>query len=126
MDRTRSFGEDHNQLPARAASANVARYLARERQKQELRRERDVLLLDLARDLGTEGLAERLGVTGPAVGRLLTDALDRLDADAPSPRRPRIGGGRSGVGRDRWVDADVHYETLGRRTDSPSTAQLPR
>jgi hypothetical protein len=95
------------------ASMNAARYIARERQKRELRRERDVLVLGLARGLGEQGLAERLGVRAPVIGKLLSDAQARLDAGA-SPPADGFVVRRLGGGHDRWADADAHYEALGR------------
>ncbi len=63
---------------------NAARYVARERQKDELRDERDRLVLDLGRDLGPQGLAQRLGVAPAAIDKLLQDARSRLDVRVAS------------------------------------------
>jgi hypothetical protein len=93
--------------------ASVAGYIARERQKRELRRERDHLLLDLARGLGEQGLAERFGVTPAVLDMMLADARERL-ACATSAAEPGITARRGASGRDRWPDADAHYEALGR------------
>jgi len=99
------------------APANASRYVARERQKDELRRERDHLVLDLARDLGEQGLAERLGVSSTVVGAILAGARERLDARAASAAGPEIAARRlRGRRPDRWADADDLFEALGRRS----------
>jgi hypothetical protein len=91
---------------------SVARYLACERQKRELRRERDTLVLALAHDLGEPRLAERMGVAQGVIGRLVATARHSLRGsslcgDAPIVVR------RLSSDRDRWADADAHYEALG-------------
>jgi hypothetical protein len=93
-------------------AASVASYIARERQKQDLRRERDVVVLALARDLGERALAERMDVTQAAIDRLVEGARDRLGAGAPS-EEPMILARRLGADPDRWADADAHFEALG-------------
>lgn len=93
----------------------VARYLALEREKQELRRERDHLLLDLASSLGAAELSQRLGLTAPATARLIEGAHERLNG--PAEREcptPEISARRLRHGESRWAGADAHYEALGR------------
>lgn len=94
----------------------AARYLALERQKQELRRERDRLMLDLARGLGPVGLAERLGVSPPAVAKLVEGARERLGSGLAERdlEAPQISARRLRNGDERWAEADAHYEALGR------------
>ena len=57
MDARFSSGDDDDVLVEREEATSVARYLERERQKRELRRERDAVLLSIARDLGENSLA---------------------------------------------------------------------
>ena len=64
----------HELLPESGAVRIVNRYLARERQREELRRERDTLVVAIARDIGECALAERLEVPQETVGKLLNDA----------------------------------------------------
>ncbi len=108
---------------------SATRYIARERQKQELRRERDALVLNLASALGEQGLADRLGVTRPVVDKLLADARERIHARAPSQEGQEIAARRPGADRDRWAEADANYQALGsspalsdRRRTAPSTS----
>jgi hypothetical protein len=107
------IGGERDLLLDGGACANAARHLARERQKQELRRERDVIVLRIARDLGEQGMAERLGVGRPVVDKLLADARNRLDATASPPRGPEIAVRRLPPDGERFADADDHYEALG-------------
>jgi hypothetical protein len=119
MDGTgSSTGEDGGgALRDGVAPSAAARYIARERQKEDLRRERDHLVVDLARDLGEQGLSESLGVTPRVVGDLLAGARARLEARARSASGPEITARRLRGGRpDRWADADDLYEALGRRS----------
>lgn len=95
-----------------AHGGSVAGYLARERQKAELRRERDAVVLALANDLGERGLAACVGVAPTVIGRLVADANDRLQGglpDAPEAIRAR----RVSSAGERWAEADAHYEALG-------------
>jgi hypothetical protein len=98
---------------ALAGEGSVAGYLERERQKQELRRERDGIVLALAKDLGEQGMAERLGVSRGVVEKLLADARARRDREGPADAEPEIVVRRLGVDRERWAEADAHYEALG-------------
>jgi len=104
------------------AVGNAARYLARERQKRELRDERDRLVLDLARDLGEQGLAQRLGVAPAVTDKLLAGARNRLDVKVASSLGAGITAGRLGARGERWADADAHYAQLG----SQSAPASPR
>jgi hypothetical protein len=98
------------QLASREAGC-VARYLARERQKAELRRERDVVVLAVAKDLGERALADRMGVAPDVIGKVVADAHDRLDGSLPDARGAITARRLSSPG-DRWADADAHYEAL--------------
>jgi hypothetical protein len=117
VDHEQQPGAGDNELLLDAGGqSSVARYMALERQKRELRRERDRLMLDLARDLGPTGLAERFGVTRPAIIGLLAGARERLRS-APQGRDahgPQITAHRLRPGEGRWAEADAHYEALGR------------
>ncbi len=115
---------------ALAGEGSVAGYLERERQKQELRRERDGIVLALAKDLGEQGMAERLGVSRGVVEKLLADARARRDREGPADAEPEIVVRRLGVDRERWAEADAHYEALGsapelrdRRTPFPRSSR---
>ena len=109
---SRSLGghDDGVHLDSREAGS-VARYIARERQKHDLRRERDVVVLALASDLGARELAERM-VTHAAIDRLVEGARDRLGAGASSAESIIIAR-RLRADPDRWADADAHFEALG-------------
>jgi hypothetical protein len=109
--RSRGGGEDELRLGSRDAGS-VAHYIARERQKHDLRRERDVLVLALARDLGELALAERMDVTHAAIDRLVEGARDRLGV-AASSKQPMIVARRLPASPDRWAVADAHFEALG-------------
>ncbi len=93
-----------------SGSAVVAAFV-REGQKQEMRRERDHMLLELARAHGEAGLAERLGVTADVAARLLAGARERL---APRAATDGIGARRLAGAGDRWAEADAHFAALGR------------
>jgi hypothetical protein len=110
---SRSLGgrDDEVHLDSRDAGS-AAQYIARERQKHDLRRERDVVLLALARDLGVRALAERMDVTQAAIERLVEGARDRLGA-GPSPEETVIVARWLRADPDRWADADAHFEALG-------------
>jgi len=94
----------------------ATRHIAVERQKDELRRERDHLMLDLARELGPIALAERFGVTSSAMSRLVDEARERLSVRATGrgSGEPEISARRLVTGEARWADADADYEALGR------------
>jgi hypothetical protein len=85
-----------------------------ERQKSELRQERDRIVLDLADSLGAEGLARSLGTTSATAERLVERARGRVYA-TPG----RISARRLARDADRWGEADRHYEALGRRVRLP-------
>jgi len=93
--------------------ARVHREL-RERQKRELRRERDRIVLELARQLGTDGLARSLGTSPGTAETLVLRARGRI---AAGPRR--ITARRTMRDPDRWGEADRHYEALGRSVRLP-------
>jgi hypothetical protein len=110
--------------------SSAARYLARERQKRELRRERDGVVLALAKDLGELGLAERLGVSANVVAKLLADARARREREGCADAEQEIVVRRLGVDRERWAEADAYYEALGgapavrdRRTPFPRSSR---
>jgi hypothetical protein len=112
MDSPSPGGRDDKvHLDSRDAGS-VAHFIARERQKHDLRRERDVLVLALARDLGERALAERMDVTQAAIDRLVEGARDRLGAGASS-EKPMIVARRLRADPERWADADAHFEALG-------------
>jgi hypothetical protein len=117
MDRDLSpVGADRDLLVEGGEQTSVARQIAVEREKQELRRERDHVLLDLAADLGPAELARRFGVEPPVIARLLDGARGRLNSalgDRAS-RRAEISARRLRTGEPRWGAADAHYESLGR------------
>ncbi len=120
MTGTPSSARGERDAEAGASSMNAARYIARERQKKELRRERDALVVRLARDLGEQGLAESFGVARPVIGKLLADARERLAAGGASPsageivaRRLTTASRGGAPDRERWAEADAHYEALG-------------
>jgi len=90
----------------------AARYLARECQKKELRRERDELVLAIARKGGERALVEQLDVTQENLGKLLAGARERLNGDGSSPT---ITIRRLSRDPDRWAELDSYYEALGSR-----------
>jgi hypothetical protein len=95
-------------------SEQTAVRLVREREKLELRRERDRVVLDLARDLGTDGLAACLGTTVSVADTIVQRARGRM-----RDMRSTISARRLEPDRERWREADRHYETLGRRVRLP-------
>jgi hypothetical protein len=114
MDHTTPpFGEARRITGKGAPTANAAAHIARERQKQELRRERDAIVLAIGRDLGEAGMAERLGLTRPVVHKLLAGARERVDGAGSSPTPAAIAARRLPVDGERWAWADAHYEALG-------------
>ena len=123
----------------------AARYMAIEREKAELRRERDELVLRIAGDLGPRRLAASLGVTEQVCERMLAAARERQGEDQFAPgvrrsaritvRRLRESRAQELVGRTdraaglgshepgaprptRWADLDAYYERLGRTQGS--------
>lgn len=121
MDRRRPHvGAESEVLLESDGRARVARYLALEREKQELRRERDHLVLDLAAGLGEAGLSQQLGLTASATTRLLEGARERLGGGAGEHdcATREINARRGHRGQSRWVAADAHYEALGRAASS--------
>jgi hypothetical protein len=109
--RSRGGRDDEVRLDSRDAGS-VARYIGRERQKRDLRRERDVLLLALARDLGERAFAERMDLTEAAIEKLVKCARDRLGAGA-SAEELMIRARRLRSDPQRWADADAHFAALG-------------
>lgn len=98
-----------------ARGARAARYAALERQKRELRRERDALLIALARHGGEQGLAASLQVAPEVAAKLLADARGRAGAEAAdeaSVGRPGLDAGARDA-EARWAEADTYYEALG-------------
>jgi hypothetical protein len=61
---------------------SAARHVALARQREELRRERDRMLLDLADELGAAGMAQALGLEERHANGLLRSARERLDASS--------------------------------------------
>ena len=117
MDRrrpSRGDGSDRALLVGPRERRNVAHYFAREREKQELRRERDAVMLRIAGDLGIAGLAQQLDVTPVVVDKLVADARERLGAGSPAAG-PTITIRRVAADRDRWAEVDTYYEALGSR-----------
>ena len=102
------YGRERESLVGGRDARTVARYFAREREKQELRRERDVAMLRIARDLGEGALAKGLDVSPAVVGTLIAGARERLDASTYTVRN-------TGADRDRWAEVDTYYEALGSR-----------
>lgn len=96
--------------------ARVARYIALEREKEELRRERDHVMLQLAGQLGPAELARRFGVEPPVITKLLDGARGRLNSVAADGDHVggEISARRLRAGEPRWVVADAHFEALGR------------
>src|SRR5271154_3421993 len=81
MDREQSPGaQERDVLVEGGEHARVARYIALEREKDQLRRERDHLILDLAASLGPAVLAQRFGVEAPVIAKLLEGAHGRLNS----------------------------------------------
>jgi hypothetical protein len=90
-----------------------------DRQRDELRRERDRMMLDLAASLGPDEFAQHLGVSAASMARLLDEARGRIGGSAAGPdgAGPEISVRRLGDGTDRWAAADAHYAKLGRASD---------
>jgi hypothetical protein len=117
MDRDlQSRGQERDVLVEGTEQARVARYIALEREKDELRRERDHVILDLEADLGPAVLAQRFGVEPPVIAKLLEGARRRLNS-APSEDghlTAEIIARRVRAAEPRWVLADAHLAALGR------------
>jgi hypothetical protein len=117
MDREESPGaQERDVLVEGGEHARVARYIALEREKDQLRRERDHLILDLAASLGPAVLAQRFGVEPPVIAKLLEGARRRLNS-APGEDddlRAEIVARRVRATEPRWVVADAHFAALGR------------
>jgi len=109
---------DREVLVGERDARTVARYFAREREKQELRRERDVVVLGIARHLGEGALAEQLDVTPAVVDKLLASARERLDTSTITIRR-------MSANRDRWADIDTYYEAVGSRPRASPQRRIP-
>jgi hypothetical protein len=88
--------------------SSAARLIQRERQKRQLRRERDTLVLSIAREHGEQGLAQQLGLTPTVAGKLLAGARERLASGSPEILARRLG-----ADRDRFAAADAHFASLG-------------
>ena len=86
----------------------------REREKRELRAERDRLVLELAQRLGPDGLARCFGTTAATADTLVERARGRLAGSAS-----QISAGRIARASERWREADRHYEALGRSVRLP-------
>ena len=97
-----------------ALDAFVRREL-RERQKRELRRERDRVVLEIAERLGTDELARSLGTTAATAETLVARARERVSV---APRQ--ITARRLAYDPDRWREADRYYEALGRSVRPPT------
>jgi hypothetical protein len=96
---------------------SLVRRELRERQKHELRGERDRVILDLADSLGLDGLAHSLGTTRATAETLVLRARERV---ASGPRR--ITARRISRDPERWSEADRHFEALGRSVRLPPHA----
>jgi hypothetical protein len=108
-------GQSGNPLETRRRRARL------EREKGELRSERDRVLLDLAESLGLDGLAQSLGTSSATAEKLLAGARGRILA-AP----PAIAARRRSEEQDRWAEADRLYETLGRDARLPGEPRRAR
>jgi hypothetical protein len=117
MDLERSSGhQERDLLVDGAEQTRVARYLALEREKDQLRRERDHLILDLAASLGPAVLAQRFGVEPPVIAKLLEGARGRLNGTPGEEDQlaAEIVARRVHATEPRWIVADAHFEALGR------------
>jgi hypothetical protein len=118
MDERGRAGEGRP-VPNRAESAGeAARRLVLKRQKDELRRERDQVLLNLEKDLGGTRMAELFGLEQRSLGRLLQGARERQRAREP------------GLDSAGASEIAVHRLASRRRlrlvTGSPHPRQAPR
>jgi hypothetical protein len=117
MDRdVTPVGPDGELMIDGGEQARAARYIALVREKEELRRERDHVMLQLATDLGPAELARRFGVEPPVITKLLAGARARLNGVAGEGDRTgaEISARRVRRGEPRWALADAHFEALGR------------
>jgi hypothetical protein len=134
---TLAEGIDGQLLAAPPPRAPAAASAALERQRCELRRERDRVVLGLAQELGPERLAELFGVREAAIEKLIEGAQGRTQEAAPgaAPSARLAGPGTRAPRRilpgrpprftrspDRWAEADDHYEALGR--DDPDAPDM--
>jgi hypothetical protein len=99
-----SAGDVRHDLDA----SDAARFIQRERQKRQLRRERDALVLSIAREHGEQGFAQQLGLTPAVAGKMLAGARERLAQDPPE-----ILARRMGADRECFAAADAHFASLG-------------
>jgi hypothetical protein len=97
-----------------AALDTMVRSELRERQKHELRGERNRVVLALADSLGVDRLADSLGTNRATAETLVLRARQRV-ADGPRKLVAR----RLSRDPDRWGEADRHYEVLGRSVRLP-------
>jgi tRNA A58 N-methylase Trm61 len=110
------------QVPERGGDLKVSaervasQHDLREREKRDLRHERDRLVVDLAHSLGTDGLAQCFGTTAESAEKLVDRTRARL-AGATA----EISARRIAADPDRWREADRHYETLGRSFRLPAS-----
>jgi hypothetical protein len=119
MDERRT-GSDATAPQADATDGtSVARHLAVEHQKEELRRERDRVLVSLAADGGADGLARSMGLSAEVAGRLLVGARERLGAGGP----PAVGAQPEIAARRLRERARV--TPLGRRGGGGGAADTP-
>jgi hypothetical protein len=100
------------ELLSSGGGARAARYAELERQKQGLRRERDSLLIALARHGGERGLAESLQIPPEVASKLLADARARAGA-GPGPEGSIPPGIAADDAEGPWGEADAYYEALG-------------
>jgi hypothetical protein len=117
MDQEQSSRHHQRDLLVEGAEpARVARYIALEREKDQLRRERDHLILDLEASLGPAVLAQRFGVEPAVIAKLLEGARGRLNSAPGEDDRlgAEIIARRVRASEPRWVVADAHFEALGR------------
>jgi hypothetical protein len=91
-----------------------SRHQLREREKRELRHERDRLLVELAQSLGSDGIARAFGTNAATADTLVQRARGRL-----VPPSNEISARRMQSDPERWSEADRHYEELGRRVRLP-------
>jgi hypothetical protein len=117
--QSRGGDRDHDLLGGSRGGQSVARYFAREREKRELRRERDVVVVRLAGNLGMGMLARELDVAPAVASKLVADARERLNADTTITVR------RARRDRERWADVDTYFEALGSRAGMLRSRRMP-
>jgi hypothetical protein len=91
-----------------------SRHQLREREKRELRHERDRLLVELAQSLGSDGVARAFGTNAATADTLVQRARGRLVGS-----NGEISARRVPSDPERWSEADRHYEALGRSVRLP-------